>query len=105
MEYRIREPERPNRGNRRRNRYYGKVILLCMMIGFCVIALIEIIYGQEKLKLERERIAVEERNAQTLEALETQQEGTYTSQYRASPPICRSTRTTPVSSRVRRSRR
>ncbi len=79
MEYRIREPERPNRGNRRRNRYYGKVILLCMMIGFCVIALIEIIYGQEKLKLERERIALEERNAQTLEALETQQEGTYSS--------------------------
>lgn len=79
MEYRVREPERPGKGNRRRNRYYGKVVLLCVMIGFCVLALIEIIYGQEKLKLERERIALEEKNAQTLQALETQQEGTYSS--------------------------
>ena len=29
------------------------------MIGFCILALIEIIYGQEKLRLEQERIALE----------------------------------------------
>lgn len=74
MDYRIREPKRPERGNRRRNRYYGKVILLCVMIGFCILALIEIIYGQEKLRLEQERIALEERNAETLQALEKVQE-------------------------------
>lgn len=74
MEYRMKEPERPDKGNRRRNRYYGKVVLLCVMIGFCILALIEIIYGQEKLRLERERIALEEQNAQTLEALEKVQE-------------------------------
>ncbi|MCI9372176.1 MAG: hypothetical protein HFI52_02080 [Lachnospiraceae bacterium] len=74
MDYRIREPKRPERGNRRRNRYYGKIILLCVMIGFCILALIEIIYGQEKLRLEQERIALEERNAETLQALEKVQE-------------------------------
>lgn len=44
------------------------------MIGFCILALIEIIYGQEKLRLEQERIALEERNAETLQALEKVQE-------------------------------
>lgn len=62
------------RGSRRRSRYYGKVILLCVMIGFCILALIEIIYGQSRLKLERERIALEEENARTLQALEKEAE-------------------------------
>ena len=77
MDYRMNTTDRPERGDknrRRRNRYYGKVILLCIMIGFCVLALIEIIYGQEKLRLEQERIALEEQNAKTLEALEKEQE-------------------------------
>ncbi|MDE7341118.1 MAG: hypothetical protein K2N80_11290 [Lachnospiraceae bacterium] len=77
MDYRVNTTERPERGDksrRRRNRYYGKVILLCIMIGFCILALIEIIYGQEKLRLEQERIALEEQNAKTLEALEKEQE-------------------------------
>ncbi len=74
MDYRIREPKKPEKRNGRRNRYYGKVILLCVMIGFCILALIEIIYGQEKLRLEQERIALEERNAETLQALESVQE-------------------------------
>ncbi len=77
MDYRMNTTDRPERGDknrRRRNRYYGKVILLCIMIGFCVLALIEIIYGQEKLRLEQERNALEEQNAKTLEALEKEQE-------------------------------
>ena len=77
MDYRMNTTDRPERGDknrRRRNRYYGKVILLCIMIGFCVLALIEIIYGQEKLRLEQQRIALEEQNAKTLEALEKEQE-------------------------------
>ncbi len=77
MDYRMNTTDRPERGDknrRRRNRYYGKVILLCIMIGFCVLALIEIIYGQEKLRLGQERIALEEQNAKTLEALEKEQE-------------------------------
>lgn len=77
MDYRENRTDRSGRRSRsdqRRNRYYGKVILLCIMIGFCVIALIEIIYGQEKIRLEQERIALEEQNARTLEALEKEQE-------------------------------
>lgn len=77
MDYRMNTTGGPERGSgnrRRRNRYYGKVILLCIMIGFCILALIEIIYGQAKLRLERERIALEEQNAKTLEALEKEQE-------------------------------
>jgi len=80
MDYREKRPEkgtgRPNRtgrGNRRRNRYYGKIILLGVMIGFCVLALIEIIYGQAKLRLENERIALEEKNARALQMLENEQ--------------------------------
>ncbi|MDE5931789.1 MAG: SGNH/GDSL hydrolase family protein [Lachnospiraceae bacterium] len=86
MDYRVnRAGEQGNTGrsNRRRNRYYGKVILLCVMIGFCILALIEIIYGQEKLRLERERIALEEKNARTLQVLENEPEevhGTDTAQ-------------------------
>lgn len=77
MDYRMNTAEQPERGDknrRRKNRYYGKVMLLCIMIGFCILALIEIIYGQEKLRLEQERIALEEQNAKTLEALEKEQE-------------------------------
>ena len=77
MDYRMNTTggaERGSRNRQRRNRYYGKVILLCIMIGFCILALIEIIYGQAKLRLERERIALEEQNAKTLEALEKEQE-------------------------------
>lgn len=77
MDYRMNTTDRPERGDknrRRKNRYYGKVMLLCIMIGFCILALIEIIYGQEKLRLEQERIALEEQNAKTLEALEKEQE-------------------------------
>ena len=77
MDYRMNTmggAERGSRNRQRRNRYYGKVILLCIMIGFCILALIEIIYGQAKLRLERERIALEEQNAKTLEALEKEQE-------------------------------
>lgn len=77
MDYRMNTTggsEKGNGGRRRKNRYYGKVMLLCIMIGFCILALIEIIYGQEKLRLEQERIALEEQNARTLEALEKEQE-------------------------------
>lgn len=77
MDYRMNTTggaEKGNGGRRRRNRYYGKVMLLCIMIGFCILALIEIVYGQEKLRLEQERIALEEQNARTLEALEKEQE-------------------------------
>lgn len=79
MDYKVKrmdEQGSAGRSNRRRNRYYGKVILLCVMIGFCILALIEIIYGQAQLKLERERIALEEKNARALQVLEQKPDDT-----------------------------
>ena len=52
----------------------GRVTLFAIMIGFCILALIEIAYGQAKLKVEKERLAMEETNYQTLQALEKTQE-------------------------------
>lgn len=60
--------------NKRGRRWDGRVILLAVMIGFCILALIEIVYGQAKLKVEKERLALEETNYQTLQALEKVQE-------------------------------
>lgn len=62
------------RGNRRKRNYNGRIALYLVMIGFCILALIEIVYGQKRLKVEQERLALEETNYQTLQALEKSQE-------------------------------
>ncbi len=43
--------------------------LLVVLIGFCVLAIIEIVYGQAQMKVERERLALEEQNGQIVEEL------------------------------------
>lgn len=43
--------------------------LLVVLIGFCVLAIIEIVYGQAQMKVEKERLALEEQNNQTVEEL------------------------------------
>ena len=60
--------------NKRGHHWNGRVILLAVMVGFCILAMIEIVYGQTKLKVEKERLALEETNYQTLQALEKAQE-------------------------------
>lgn len=62
--------------NRRGHHWNGRITLLAVMIGFCILAIIEIVYGQAKLKVEKERLAMEEVNQQTLQALEKVQEDT-----------------------------
>lgn len=54
--------------NTRRGRQ-GINTLLVVLIGFCVLAIIEIVYGQAQIKMERERLALEEQNTQTVEEL------------------------------------
>lgn len=54
----------------RKNRYNGKVTMLVIMIGFCILAIIEIVYGQAQLKVERERLALEKANQQTVQQLQ-----------------------------------
>lgn len=53
----------------RRNAYSGRIGLFAVMIGFCILALIEIAYGQSNLKVERERLALEEENHRAIQEL------------------------------------
>lgn len=43
--------------------------LLLILIGFCILAIIEILYGQTQIRLEKERLALEEQNSQTVQEL------------------------------------
>ena len=47
----------------------GLNTLLAVLIGFCILAIIEIIYGQAQLRVERERLTLEEQNTQAVEEL------------------------------------
>lgn len=69
-------------GAGRSKRYNSRVLLLAILIGFCVLALIEIIIGQKQIRLEKERIALEQDNQQKMQelqerwdALETEETG------------------------------
>lgn len=44
-------------------------MLLIVLIGFCVLAIIEIVYGQAQMRVERQRLELEEQNKQTVEEL------------------------------------
>ncbi|MBD5517523.1 MAG: SGNH/GDSL hydrolase family protein [Lachnospiraceae bacterium] len=65
--------------------------LLVVLIGFCILAIIEIVYGQAQMKVERERLVLEEQNRQTVEELKEEwkklQDGTsvVTAQEEAAP--------------------
>ncbi|MBD5509337.1 MAG: hypothetical protein HDR05_15200 [Lachnospiraceae bacterium] len=66
-------------------------MLLVVLIGFCILAIIEIVYGQAQMKVERERLVLEEQNRQTVEELKEEwrklQDGTsvVTAQEEAAP--------------------
>lgn len=57
------------RGHGRKGRYQTNVLLLTVLIGFCILALIEIAYGHAQMKVEKERLALEESNSQTMQEL------------------------------------
>lgn len=61
-----------NRSNMRRNRHNNSVLLLTVLIGFCILAIIEIIYGQAQMRVEKERLALEEQNHQTVQELKAE---------------------------------
>lgn len=58
---------RRNKGNQNLH-VNGRITLLAIMIGFCILAIIEIAFGQARLKTERERLALEEQNYQAMQA-------------------------------------
>lgn len=55
-------------GNTRRGRQNINMLLV-VLIGFCVLAIIEIVYGQAQMKVERQRLELEEQNRQAVEEL------------------------------------
>ncbi len=61
-----------NRRNTRKNRHNSSVLLLTVLIGFCILAIIEIIYGQAQMRVEKERLALEEQNHQTVQELKAE---------------------------------
>lgn len=57
------------RGTGRRGKYQNNILLLTVLIGFCILALIEIAYGHAQMKVEKERLALEESNNQAVQEL------------------------------------
>lgn len=55
-----------------KGKYHSSVMLLMVLIGFCILAIIEILYGQAQIRMERERLALEEENHQTVQELKAE---------------------------------
>jgi lysophospholipase L1-like esterase len=60
------------RKNSKRSRQSSNILLLTVLIGFCILALIEIIYGHAQMKVEKERLELEQANNQAVEQLKEQ---------------------------------
>lgn len=58
------------KGHGRRGKYQNNILLLTVLIGFCILALIEIAYGHAQMKVEKERLALEESNNQAVQELQ-----------------------------------
>ena len=61
-----------NRNPVRRGKQSSSVLLLTILIGFCILAIIEILYGQAQIRMEKERLALEEENHQTVQELKAE---------------------------------
>ena len=58
-----------NKHNTHKRKYGSNILLLTVLIGFCILAIIEILYGQAQIRMERERLALEEENHQAVQEL------------------------------------
>lgn len=61
-----------NKNDLKKGKYHSSVLLLTVLIGFCILAIIEILYGQAQIRMERERLALEEENYQTVQELKNE---------------------------------
>ena len=57
------------KGGLGKGKFRNNAVLLAVLIGFCILAIIEIVYGQTRLKIERERLALAKDNNQTVQEL------------------------------------
>ena len=60
------------KSNMQKGKYGNNVLLLIVLIGFCILAIIEIFCGQVQSRMERERLAIEEENHQAVQELKTE---------------------------------
>lgn len=58
-----------NKFNMNKGKYKGNVLLFTVLIGFCILAIVEILYGQAQIRMEKERLALEEENRRTVQQL------------------------------------
>lgn len=63
--------DKHNNTNVPKGKYSGNLLLIIVLIGFCILALIEILYGQAQIRLEKERLALEEENQKTVQELKS----------------------------------
>lgn len=63
--------DKHNNTNMQKGKFGGNLLLLIILIGFCILALIEILYGQAQIRLEKERLALEEENQKTVQELKS----------------------------------
>lgn len=61
-----------NKDNLRKAGHNNSILLLTILIGFCILAIIEILYGQAQIRMERERMALEEENRQAVQELQAE---------------------------------
>ena len=61
-----------NKNKMHKGRYGSNILLLAVLIGFCILAIIEILYGQAQIRMERERLALEEENHQAVQELKAE---------------------------------
>ena len=61
-----------NKRSPRKRRQSSNNLLLIVLIGFCILAMIEILYGQAQMKVEKERLALAEENNQTVQELKNE---------------------------------
>lgn len=61
-----------NKKSPRRRKQSNNNLLLIVLIGFCILALIEILYGQAQMRVEKERLALAEENNQTVQELKNE---------------------------------
>lgn len=57
-----------------KGKYKGNILLFTVLIGFCILAIIEILYGQARIRTEKERLALEEENYQAVRQLKEDRE-------------------------------
>lgn len=72
MERQWQDMDKQNNTNAQKGKFGGNLLLLIVLIGFCILALIEILYGQARIRLEKERLALEEENHRTVQELKSE---------------------------------